>query len=169
MLRKIFKPSRDEVMEYKRKLLNDEFHNLYSQFNIIRVFLSRSVIYAGHSLRMEWMRNAFTILVLRCKGTRPLERWRQGGRMMLDGSWRSGMWTCSVGSPSPVEDAVSSVCEHSSESSGFSKPSSHYKFFKEDVEQRSCLLNARVAFLYTRSTSIFAENGDSSILLRSFQ
>jgi hypothetical protein len=43
VLRRIFGPKRDEVMEYWRKLLNEELHNLYSSPSIIRMIKSRKV------------------------------------------------------------------------------------------------------------------------------
>jgi hypothetical protein len=45
MLRRIFGPKRDEMVGGWRKLRNEEFHNLYSSPNIIRMIMSR---------RMRW-------------------------------------------------------------------------------------------------------------------
>jgi hypothetical protein len=42
VLRRIFGPKRDEVMgDWKKKLHNEELHNLYSSPNIIRMIKSR--------------------------------------------------------------------------------------------------------------------------------
>jgi hypothetical protein len=41
VLRRIFEPKRDEVMEEWIKLHNGELHNLYSSPDIIRQFKSR--------------------------------------------------------------------------------------------------------------------------------
>jgi hypothetical protein len=41
VLRRIFRPKRDEVTGGWRKLLNEELHNLYSSPNIIRMIKSR--------------------------------------------------------------------------------------------------------------------------------
>jgi hypothetical protein len=52
VLRRIFKPRRDEVKVDWRKLHNDEFHNLYSSPNIIRMIKSKRMKLAGHVARM---------------------------------------------------------------------------------------------------------------------
>jgi hypothetical protein len=41
VVRNIFGPKRDEVKGYWRRQNNDEFHDLYSPLNIIRVIKSR--------------------------------------------------------------------------------------------------------------------------------
>jgi hypothetical protein len=41
VLRRIFRPQRDEVIGGRRKLHNEEFHNLYSSPSIIRIIKSR--------------------------------------------------------------------------------------------------------------------------------
>jgi hypothetical protein len=48
VLRRIFGPKRDGVMEGWRKLHNEELHNLYSSPSIIRVIKSRRMRWAGH-------------------------------------------------------------------------------------------------------------------------
>jgi hypothetical protein len=48
VLWRIFGPKRDEMMGDLRKLHNEEFHNLYSSPNIIRMFKSRRMTWAGH-------------------------------------------------------------------------------------------------------------------------
>jgi hypothetical protein len=53
VLRRIFGPRRDEVTGDWRKLHNEEFHNLYSSPNIIRMIKSRSMRWAGHAARTE--------------------------------------------------------------------------------------------------------------------
>jgi hypothetical protein len=52
MLRRIFGPKREEDGSW-RKLHNDEFHNLYSSPNIVRVIKSRRMKWAGHVAHME--------------------------------------------------------------------------------------------------------------------
>jgi hypothetical protein len=52
VLRRIYAPKRDEVMGDWRKLHNEEFHNLYSSPDIIRMIKSRRMIWAGHIARM---------------------------------------------------------------------------------------------------------------------
>jgi hypothetical protein len=51
VLRRIFGPKRDEVTGDCRKLHNEEFHNLYSSPNIIRMIKSRRMRWAGHVAR----------------------------------------------------------------------------------------------------------------------
>jgi hypothetical protein len=48
VLRRIFGPKMDEVTGDWRKLYNEEFHNLYSSPNIIRMIKSRRMLSAGH-------------------------------------------------------------------------------------------------------------------------
>jgi hypothetical protein len=48
VLRRIFRPKRDEVTGGWRKLHNEEGHNLYSSPSIIRMMKSRSMGWAGH-------------------------------------------------------------------------------------------------------------------------
>jgi hypothetical protein len=63
VLRRIFGPRRDEVTGDRRKLHNEELHNLYSSPNIIRMIKSRRMRWAGHVPRMRETRNAYWILV----------------------------------------------------------------------------------------------------------
>jgi hypothetical protein len=48
VLRRIFGPKRDEVTREWRKLLNEEFNDMYFSPNIIRVIKSRRLRLAGH-------------------------------------------------------------------------------------------------------------------------
>jgi hypothetical protein len=52
VLRRIFGPKRDEVMEGWRKLHNEELHSLYYSPNIIRMTKSRRMRWAGHVVHM---------------------------------------------------------------------------------------------------------------------
>jgi hypothetical protein len=63
VLRRIFGPKRDEVMGDRRKLHNEELHNLYFSPHIIRMIKSRRMRWAGHVARMEEKKNAYRILV----------------------------------------------------------------------------------------------------------
>jgi hypothetical protein len=71
------KRKRDEVMGDWRKPHNEEFHNLYSSLNIIRMIKSRRMRWAGHVARMVAKRNAYRILVGKPEGKRPLGRPRR--------------------------------------------------------------------------------------------
>jgi hypothetical protein len=53
MLRKIFGLTKDETTGGRRKLHNEELHNLYSSPNIIRIFKSRRMRWAGQVARMS--------------------------------------------------------------------------------------------------------------------
>jgi hypothetical protein len=48
VLRRIFRPRRDEVTGGWRKLRNEELHDLYSSPSIIRIIKPRKMRWAGH-------------------------------------------------------------------------------------------------------------------------
>jgi hypothetical protein len=48
MLRRIFAPKRDDVTGVRRKLHNEELHNLYSSRSIIGMIKSRRMRWAGN-------------------------------------------------------------------------------------------------------------------------
>jgi hypothetical protein len=66
---------------------NDEFHNLYSSLNIVRVIKSRGMRWAGHVTRRGEGRGVYRVLVGRPKGKRPLgrprSRWEDNIKMDL--------------------------------------------------------------------------------------
>jgi hypothetical protein len=66
VLRRIFRPKRDEVTEEWRKLHNEELRDLYS-----------SPRWAGHVARMGKKRNAYRLLLGKSEGKRPLGRPRR--------------------------------------------------------------------------------------------
>jgi hypothetical protein len=74
---RIFGPKRDEVMGGCKKFHNEELHNLYSSPNIIRMIKSRRMRCAGHVARMREKRNAYSVLVGKPEGKRPLGRPRR--------------------------------------------------------------------------------------------
>jgi hypothetical protein len=59
VLGRIFRPKRDEVTGGRRKVHNEELHNLYCSSSIIRMIRSRRMRWAGHVERMweeeEWL------------------------------------------------------------------------------------------------------------------
>jgi hypothetical protein len=77
LLRRIFEPKRDEVTGGWRKLHNEELHGLYSSPSIVRVMKSRRMRWTGHVTRMGEVRNAYSILVGKPGGRRPLGRPRR--------------------------------------------------------------------------------------------
>jgi hypothetical protein len=52
VLRRIFGPRRDEVTGERRKLHNEELHDLYSLPSIIRIVKARRMRWAGHVARL---------------------------------------------------------------------------------------------------------------------
>jgi hypothetical protein len=65
VLRRIFGPKRDEMVEGWRKLQTEGLHNLYSSPNIIPINKSRRVRWTGHVARMGEKRDAYKILMVK--------------------------------------------------------------------------------------------------------
>jgi hypothetical protein len=74
VLRRRFGPKKDGVTGERRKLHNEELHNLYSSPSIIRIIKSRRMRWAGHVARMGKKRNVYRLLVGKPKEKRPLGR-----------------------------------------------------------------------------------------------
>jgi hypothetical protein len=47
VLKKIFAPQRDEVTRWRRKVHNEDLHDLYSSPSIIRIIKSRWAVYVA--------------------------------------------------------------------------------------------------------------------------
>jgi hypothetical protein len=77
VLRITFGPKGDEVTGSRRKLHNEELHNLYSSPSIIRMIKSTRVRWTGHVALMMEKSNACKILVGYPEGKRPLGRTRR--------------------------------------------------------------------------------------------
>jgi hypothetical protein len=82
VFRRIFGPKREEDGSW-RKLHNDEFHDLYSSPNIVRMIKSRRMRWAGHVARMKEGRGVYRVLVGRPEGKRHWEDLGVGGRITL--------------------------------------------------------------------------------------
>jgi hypothetical protein len=86
VLRRIFRPKRDQVTGEWRRLYNKELYDLYSSPNITRVIKSRRLRWAEHVARMGERRGAYRALVGKPEGRRPLERPRRrwGDNIKID-------------------------------------------------------------------------------------
>jgi hypothetical protein len=73
----IFGPKRDKVTGERRKLHNEELHDLYSSPSKIRIIKSRRMRWADHVARMGEKRNAYRLFVGKPGGKRPLGRPRR--------------------------------------------------------------------------------------------
>jgi hypothetical protein len=74
VLRRIFGPKRDEVTGGWRKLHHEELHGLYSSPSIIRAIKARRMRWTGYVALMGEVRGAYSILVGRPEGRRPLRK-----------------------------------------------------------------------------------------------
>ena len=74
---RILEPKKDEVTGEWRKLQNEEFNDLCSSTNIVRVIRSRRMRWAGHVRGMGEKRGVYIVLVGKPEGKRPLRRLRR--------------------------------------------------------------------------------------------
>jgi hypothetical protein len=74
VLRRIFRPKRDEITGEWRKLHDEELNDLYSSSNIFRLIKSRSMKCAGHITCMGERRGIYRVLVWKPEGKRPFGR-----------------------------------------------------------------------------------------------
>jgi len=77
VLRRTFRPRRDEITGKWGRLHNEELNDLYSSPTIVRVIKWRVMGWAGHVARMGEERGAYTVLVGKPEGRRPLGRPRR--------------------------------------------------------------------------------------------
>ena len=74
VLRRIFKPKRDEVTGEWRKLHNEELNDMYSSPNTLQVIKLRKMRRAGHVEHTGGRKGAYTVLVGKYERKRPLGR-----------------------------------------------------------------------------------------------
>jgi hypothetical protein len=97
VLRRIFRPKRDQVTGQWRKLHNEEIRDLYSSPSVIRIIKSRRIKWVGHVARMREKRNVYRLLVGKPEGKRPLgrprRRWVDNIKMdLLEMGWGGVDW-----------------------------------------------------------------------------
>jgi hypothetical protein len=87
VLRRIFRPKRDEVTGDWRKLHNGELNDLYCSHSIVREMKLRRIRCAGHVARMGERSGVYRVLVGKPDGKRPLgrprRRWEDKGKAVL--------------------------------------------------------------------------------------
>jgi hypothetical protein len=86
-VKKIFGFKREKMIGDWRRLHNDELRTLHSSANIVRVIKSRTLRWAGHVAHMHERRGAYSFLVGKHEGRRPLGRsrcrWEDNIKMYL--------------------------------------------------------------------------------------
>jgi hypothetical protein len=77
VLRRIFRPKRDEVTGERKKLHNEELNDLYCSPNIVRVIKLRIIRWAGHVARMVERQRYIQVVVGKPEGKMPFGRPRR--------------------------------------------------------------------------------------------
>jgi len=93
-LRGIYGPKRNGVIGKWRKLHKEEFNDLSSSPNTLRVIKSRRMRWAGHVSRMGERRGVYRVLVGKPEGKRPLGRPKHRWRIIL--RWIFRKWAVRV-------------------------------------------------------------------------
>jgi hypothetical protein len=96
MLRRISGPKCDQVTGERRKLHNEEFNDLYSSPNVIRLIKSRKMRLTGHIASTGEKRGAHVVLVGKPEGKNHLEDLGEEGKIILKWifrKWIVGAWT----------------------------------------------------------------------------
>jgi len=74
VLRRVFGTKRDEVTGEWRKLHDEELSDLYCSSNNVLMVKSRRMRWVGHVARIGQRRDAYSVLVGKLEGNRPLVR-----------------------------------------------------------------------------------------------
>jgi hypothetical protein len=93
----IIGPKRDEATRERRRLHNEELHDLYFSPSTFRIMKARRMRCAGHVARMGEKRNAYRLLVGKPERRRPLgrprRRWVDNIRMdLVEVGWGDVDW-----------------------------------------------------------------------------
>jgi hypothetical protein len=84
VLRRISGPKGNEMAGDRRRLHNEELHNLYASPNIVWVIKSRRMRWVDHVACIGGMRNSYKILVRKSKGKKPSEDLGIDGKIILE-------------------------------------------------------------------------------------
>jgi hypothetical protein len=96
VLRRIFRPKRDEVTGEWRRLHIEELHDLYSSSNIIWVIKSRRMRWVGHIACMRERRGVYRVLKGKPEAKRSLGKPRHGWEDIIKTDLQEvgwGAWT----------------------------------------------------------------------------
>jgi hypothetical protein len=96
VLRRIFRPKRDEITSERSKLHNEELHDMHFSANIVRVIKSRRTRWARHVARMGKTRSAYRVLLGKPEERDRLKEPGVDGRIILKWIFRKrdmGAWT----------------------------------------------------------------------------
>jgi hypothetical protein len=94
VLRRISGPKKNEVTGERRKLPNEEFNELYSSPNVIRLIKSRRIGWTGHVVCMGDSRGAYGVSVGKNERKRPSEDQDVDRRIIL--RWILSKWDVGI-------------------------------------------------------------------------